>query len=361
MAASTRSTPWRWVRAFAADTGAQIWEHQVRGENSPRETLYGGGVSFDNDRLYVTNGAGDVAALDAATGNQIWMVKPGGPLRGSPTIGNDTIWVLSQDSQLYALSADTGERRWNAAGSFELSGVFGAASPAFAQSTLVAGFSSGELTAYRYENGQVTWQDALARTGISTTVQLSDIDADPVIEMGRFRDRPGGHGRGRADHRPAGLGIERRGPSTRRCRRMGCSWSPTGRNCSRVARSSARCADRAASALAQRACAAGRSLAGRCSPATVGAATARPDRLRPRSTERPQTIEHASDLAAAIVAQHALHLDDSGRLTVYRKPAGRGPHARYPSSRLSDVPTSASPRFSTGRRAQAAARRRPQA
>src|SRR4051812_30974744 len=27
------------VRAFAADTGAQIWEHQVRGENSPRETL----------------------------------------------------------------------------------------------------------------------------------------------------------------------------------------------------------------------------------------------------------------------------------------------------------------------------------
>jgi len=27
------------VRAFSADTGAQIWEHQVRGENSPRETL----------------------------------------------------------------------------------------------------------------------------------------------------------------------------------------------------------------------------------------------------------------------------------------------------------------------------------
>jgi outer membrane protein assembly factor BamB len=174
------------VRAFAADTGAQIWEHQVRGENSPRETLYGGGVSFDNGRLYVTNGAGDAAALDAATGNQIWMVKPGGPLRGSPTIGNDTVWVLSQDSQLYALNVDTGERRWNAAGSFELSGVFGAASPAFAQSTLVAGFSSGELTAYRFENGQVTWQDALARTGISTTVgQLSDIDADPVIDNGR--------------------------------------------------------------------------------------------------------------------------------------------------------------------------------
>ena len=174
------------VRAFDAQTGGQIWEHQVRAENSPRETLYGGGVSFDSGHVYATNGAGDVAALDAATGNQLWMVKPGGPLRGSPTIGNDNVYALSQDSQLFALNAANGETRWSAAGSFELAGVFGSAAPAFAQSTLVAGFSSGELTAYRYENGQVVWQDALARTGISTMVgQLSDIDADPVIDNGR--------------------------------------------------------------------------------------------------------------------------------------------------------------------------------
>ena len=174
------------VRAFNAATGALVWEHQVRGENSPNETLYGGGVSYDGGRLYVTNGAGDAAALDAATGNQIWMVKPGGPLRGAPTIGNDIVYVLSQDSQIYALNAANGEERWRAAGSFELAGVFGAAAPAFAQSTLVAGFASGELTAYRYENGQVVWQDALARTGISTVVgTLSDIDADPVIDNGR--------------------------------------------------------------------------------------------------------------------------------------------------------------------------------
>jgi len=174
------------VRAFDAQTGAQIWEHQVRAEASPRETLYGGGVSYDNGHVYATNGAGDFAALNAATGAQVWMVKPGGPLRGSPTIGNNNVYVLSQDSQLYALDAASGETRWTAAGSFELAGVFGSAAPAFAQSTLVAGYSSGELTAYRYENGQVVWQDALARTGISTMVgQLSDIDADPVIDNGR--------------------------------------------------------------------------------------------------------------------------------------------------------------------------------
>jgi outer membrane protein assembly factor BamB len=174
------------VRAFNIETGQEIWMHQVRSENSPPEALFGGGVTYDGGRIYATNGAGDVAALDAATGNQVWMVKPGGPLRGAPTIANDTVFALSQDSQLYALNAQNGEQRWSGAGSFELAGVFGSAAPAFAQSTLVAGFSSGELTAYRYENGQVVWQDALARTGISTTVgQLSDIDADPVIDNGR--------------------------------------------------------------------------------------------------------------------------------------------------------------------------------
>ncbi len=174
------------VRAFNADTGAVIWEHQVRGENSPRETLFGGGVSYEAGRVYATNGAGDVAALDATTGSRAWIDKPGGPLRGAPTIAGDNVYVVSQDNQLYALNVASGEQRWTGSGSFELAGVFGSAAPAFAQSTLVAGFSSGELSAYRYENGQVVWQDALTRTGVSTVVgTISDIDADPVIDNGR--------------------------------------------------------------------------------------------------------------------------------------------------------------------------------
>jgi len=51
---------------------------------------------------------------------------------------------------------------------------------------VVAGYSSGELAAYRYENGRTVWQDALTRTSISTAVAtISDIDASPVIDQGR--------------------------------------------------------------------------------------------------------------------------------------------------------------------------------
>ncbi|MEA3016285.1 MAG: outer membrane protein assembly factor BamB [Sphingomonadales bacterium] len=174
------------IRAFNPDNGSVVWQHQLTSAQASGRTHFGGGVSFDGGRVYAVNGAGDAAALDAATGAVVWQVRPGGPLRGAPTVAADTVYVVSQDNQLYALNVANGEQRWTRSGAAEASGVFGVASPAFAQSTVVAGYSSGELAAYRYENGQEVWSDALTRTSVTTSVSaLSDIDADPVIDHGR--------------------------------------------------------------------------------------------------------------------------------------------------------------------------------
>ncbi len=176
-----------WVKQIGSDKdtkgGVSFWSGEMRGE---RGSLFGGGVSYDDGKLYATSGIGDVAAFNASDGSQIWKVRPGGPLRGAPSIGNGNVYVTSQDNQLYALNAADGTTAWNEAASLELSGVFGSGAPAIAQGTVVAGFSSGELNAYRYENGRSLWADALSRTSISTTVStLSDIDASPVIDRGR--------------------------------------------------------------------------------------------------------------------------------------------------------------------------------
>jgi len=174
------------VRALSPENGATLWQRQVRGPNAPEGALFGGGVAYDNGRIYATNGAGDASAIDARTGAVLWTVRPGAPLRGAPTVANNNVYVVTQDNQLFALNPADGSVRWTGAGAVEIAGVLGAASPAAAQGTVVAGFSSGELNAYRYENGQSLWQDALARTSISTSVtSLSDIDADPVIDAGR--------------------------------------------------------------------------------------------------------------------------------------------------------------------------------
>ena len=174
------------VRAFDARTGGQVWASQTPVEKNNTASLYGGGIAYDQGKIYATNGLGFVAALDERNGGIVWQVRPGGPLRGAPSVANDSVYVISQDNQIYSLKESDGSTNWSQAASLEVAGVFGSASPAVGQGTVIAGFSSGELNAYRYENGRVVWQDALQGTSIRTSVSsLSDIDADPVIDNGQ--------------------------------------------------------------------------------------------------------------------------------------------------------------------------------
>jgi outer membrane protein assembly factor BamB len=174
------------ITAFNAASGARLWSVQFGDGGKNKSSLFGGGVSVEGAFLYATNGLGDVGALNIADGSVVWKKRPGGPLRGAPTVANGNIFVMSQDNQMFALKAADGNVEWTEAAAVQLAGVFGVAAPAVAQATVVAGFSSGDLNAYRYENGRTVWQDALARTSINTSVgTLSDIDAAPVIDQGR--------------------------------------------------------------------------------------------------------------------------------------------------------------------------------
>ncbi|GAA0671935.1 outer membrane protein assembly factor BamB [Sphingomonas insulae] len=174
------------LHAFAADTGAKLWEAPVSTGDQNRPARFGGGVSYEGGRVFATDGVGDVVAFNAADGKEVWRGKPGGPLRGAPTVANGSVYVESQDNQIFALDQSDGKVQWAQSGTLETQGVFGVAAPAASQGTVVAGFSSGELNAYRYENGRVLWGDALSRTSITTSVSsLSDIDAAPVIDNGR--------------------------------------------------------------------------------------------------------------------------------------------------------------------------------
>lgn len=174
------------VHAYDATSGSPRWStsFSIRGDGA--SSVFGGGASYDGGKVYITTGVGEVAALDAKDGHQLWKVKPAGPLRGSPTIAFDSVYVMTQDNQLISLNAPDGALLWKESGSNGLSGIFGVAAPTVGQGSVIAGYSTGELVAYRYENGRTLWSDALARTSLSTSVgALTDIDADPIIDGGK--------------------------------------------------------------------------------------------------------------------------------------------------------------------------------
>ena len=175
------------VIAFDAASGSKLWQTNLPAEiKGNGRSLFGGGVSVIGDRVFASTGLGDVFALNAANGAIIWKKHLAGPLRGAPTLENGHVYVMGQDNQIFALNQSDGETQWTDSGTLQVTGIFGVAAPAAAQGTVIAGYSSGEINAYRYENGRTLWGDALSRTSISTAVAtLTDIDADPVIDRGR--------------------------------------------------------------------------------------------------------------------------------------------------------------------------------
>jgi len=174
------------IHAYNADTGARLWTHRIQVSGDLRDATFGGGASYASGTVYATSGTGDVFALNAETGAEIWRKRPAGPLRGSPTVAFNAVYVMTQDNQIHALNMSDGEPVWQDAAASGQQGVFGVAAPAAGQGSVIAGYSSGEVVAYRFENGRVLWSDALARTSISTEVgSLTDVDADPIISNGQ--------------------------------------------------------------------------------------------------------------------------------------------------------------------------------
>ncbi|TDI60921.1 MAG: pyrrolo-quinoline quinone [Alphaproteobacteria bacterium] len=174
------------VSAFDETNGRLIWRTKLENKEERSNVAYGGGVGYWGGRIFATTGYGFAAALDAETGAELWRTDVGVPLRGAPTIADGRVFVNTQDNRLFTLSAEDGEVLWEYLGIVENAAVLGSASAAVEGDTVIATFSSGEIYALRAQNGQMSWQDSLSRTGrLTALATLNDIDGHPVISRGR--------------------------------------------------------------------------------------------------------------------------------------------------------------------------------
>ena len=83
--------------------------------------------------------------MDAASRKEIWSYLTGGYVTSSPAIGSDnTVYVGSYDSTLYALDGTTGQQKWN----FTINEYLVGSSPAIgADETIYVGSKSYRLYA----------------------------------------------------------------------------------------------------------------------------------------------------------------------------------------------------------------------
>jgi len=188
------------VTAFNAENGDVIWRKELAPDvserfrfrdfvllqrTSPSEIGFGGGVAFDNGKIFVTSGFGFIAALDAVSGDEIWRVETTAAVRTPPTAYRGRVYVATIVNEFLALEQETGEEAWTFQ-SFEESARFlSSASPAAAGDLVVAPFSSGEIVAFQAESGRALWNETLAQTArLTALASLNDIAGSPVIDRG---------------------------------------------------------------------------------------------------------------------------------------------------------------------------------
>ena len=143
----------------------------------------GGGVAFDDGKLFVTTGFGQVFALDPASGKQIWVKNLPVPIVNAPVANGGRVFVSSQDNHFVALAEADGRQLWDHTGIAESAGILESTSAAVAGEFVIAPYTSGELYALRVQNGRPAWNDMLTRSGtVNALSELDDIAGRPVVD-----------------------------------------------------------------------------------------------------------------------------------------------------------------------------------
>lgn len=175
------------AQVVATSTGGErLWSTNVTPGFEDPADVSGGGLAYAGGRLYVTTGFGELTALDAGTGREIWTQDLDAPGGGAPTVVGDLVYLVARDSRAWAIDAATGRIRWTLNGIPSLENFSAGAGVAVANDLAVLPFPSGELVGAFPKGGSQRWSTIVAgkRPGRAAST-LSDIAGDPVIAGNR--------------------------------------------------------------------------------------------------------------------------------------------------------------------------------
>ena len=138
-------------------SGAVIWQRDVLPDGAEEGDATGGGLAVDGDTVYVSTGFGALTALEAATGNTVWVQDLEATGSGRPTVFGDLVYILAGDDTGWALDKSNGRLAWQITGSESPTNVLGAPAPIVVDGLTVFSFGSGEMQAVFSQGGLRRW------------------------------------------------------------------------------------------------------------------------------------------------------------------------------------------------------------
>jgi outer membrane protein assembly factor BamB len=177
------------VIAFERESGKQVWQADLSDINNERSfwdsrisALVAGGPIAGLNKIFIGTENGDVFALDAETGELVWQAKIKGEIIAPPAIDSGILVVNSASGVLKAFDANTGDELWKAEQDVPALTLRGISTPVIASGGVLIGSGKGALSVYILEKGQAGWTTEVGEATGSTELQrVIDVDSAPVV------------------------------------------------------------------------------------------------------------------------------------------------------------------------------------
>jgi outer membrane protein assembly factor BamB len=144
-----------------------------------------GGMSAAAGLLFLGNYAGEVIAVSAVDGKEVWRKQVKGEIVSVPQTNGQVVAVQTMNGKLFVLDAKTGADLWFFESPPPVLTLRGTASPVVNDSAIYAGFANGRLMAFNSSNGLILWEQRIAMPkGRSELDRMVDIHASPVLKNG---------------------------------------------------------------------------------------------------------------------------------------------------------------------------------
>lgn len=183
------------VEARRLDDGERLWQTRIGrpdggvlgavafwGRDDDDGSFVTGGVGFGEERLFLGTKNGELVALRADDGEELWRVQLSSEVLAPVAAGDGMVFVMSEDGRLTALAAEDGARIWSYDTQVPVLTLRGTGAPVWSDPVVFAGFANGRLTALRGENGEVVWEHVVALpSGRSELERIADLDGSPLL------------------------------------------------------------------------------------------------------------------------------------------------------------------------------------
>ncbi|MEW6591477.1 MAG: outer membrane protein assembly factor BamB, partial [Pseudomonadota bacterium] len=141
------------------------------------------GAGAGDDLVLVGGGKGELLALDRATGQPRWKAALSSEVTGQLLRGGDTVVVRTGDGRVHGLAAADGSRKWLYTRTLPALTLRGSGGMVLRDGVLYAGFPGGKLVALNAANGAQLWESTVALPrGATELERVADVMGPPAVD-----------------------------------------------------------------------------------------------------------------------------------------------------------------------------------